>query len=314
MIAWFLACVPLPDPEPMDIPDGPVLAEWRRLAYIDAVLAGWAQDPEVELLTLGTSVEGRSLHGLRIRSDATPETAPGVLVTATLHAREWIAASSALHIAERLVERTDPTATEILERWEVVVVPVANPDGYRYSWTTDRLWRKNRSEHASGARGVDLNRNWGEAWGQTGSSPQPDNNNYRGEAAFSEPETAALRDFVVDEPHLQVHLDLHSPGQLALHPWGHTDRPSSVADSLVTLSTNAATAMEDLHGTPYDAGSFHERLYPGSGIAIDWTHAQGLDSLLFELRDRGQFGFRLADELREPAAEEAWVGFVTLTQ
>lgn len=42
------------------------------------------------------------------------------------------------------------------------MAPLLNPDGYEYSHTNDRMWRKNRSPPPSGSScwGVDLNRNW----------------------------------------------------------------------------------------------------------------------------------------------------------
>ena len=47
--------------------------------------------------------------------------------------------------------------------------------------------------------GVDLNRNYGFRFGfdDKGSSPDPCSEYYRGSAPFSEPETKAIRDFVV---------------------------------------------------------------------------------------------------------------------
>ena len=49
------------------------------------------------------------------------------------------------------------------------------PDGYLYTWSTDRLWRKNRRRNVgSTCRGVDSNRNWGYQWGSdNGSSGAP---------------------------------------------------------------------------------------------------------------------------------------------
>ena len=49
-------------------------------------------------------------------------------------------------------------------------------------------------------RGVDLNRNYGYGWGSndTGSSPNPCSATYRGESEFSEPETQAVRDFIIE--------------------------------------------------------------------------------------------------------------------
>ena len=60
------------------------------------------------------------------------------------------------------------------------------------------MHRKNRRNTNCGngtTRGVDLNRNFGYEWGanNTGSSPDPCSDVYRGESAFSEPETQAVR-------------------------------------------------------------------------------------------------------------------------
>lgn len=311
--AWILgwgACVPAP--EPPEPPSEPFLADWQGLAAFEAQLAWWGTQPGVTWESWGSSAEGRPLWALRIRGPDTPEQAPMALVTGLQHAREWIAGAAAMHIAERLIEGPDPQAREVLMGWEVVVVPVVNPDGYRYSWTTDRLWRKNRQPHQSGLVGVDLNRNWAEGWGEAGSSGVPASDNYRGEGAFSAPETAALMAQIEAEPRFALHLDLHSPGQLVLYPWGYTGEPSAEEAALSQRAGAAVAAMEAVDGQPFDAGSFHERLYPGAGVAIDWTHARGLESYLFELRDRGQYGFMLADELRRPGAEEAWAGFVAL--
>ncbi|QQP52967.1 Carboxypeptidase B, partial [Caligus rogercresseyi] len=45
------------------------------------------------------------------------------------------------------------------------IMPLVNPDGYEYTRTTSRLWRKNRAPPPKGSRcfGVDLNRNWNPA-------------------------------------------------------------------------------------------------------------------------------------------------------
>jgi murein tripeptide amidase MpaA len=35
---------------------------------------------------------------------------------------------------------------KILDRYQFVIIPVLNPDGYVYTWETDRNWRKTRSK------------------------------------------------------------------------------------------------------------------------------------------------------------------------
>jgi murein tripeptide amidase MpaA len=75
------------------------------------------------------------------------------------------------------------------------ILPVVNPDGYEYSHRTDRLWRKNRRGSGRCA-GTDLNRNFGYKWGGAGSSQVPCKEIFAGSHPFSEPETAALSNFV----------------------------------------------------------------------------------------------------------------------
>lgn len=76
------------------------------------------------------------------------------------------------------------------------ILPVANPDGYEYTFLTDRLWRKNRRKAGStGCLGVDLNRNFGYRWGGKGGSKDICHETYAGSGPFSEPETDAIRNF-----------------------------------------------------------------------------------------------------------------------
>jgi len=59
------------------------------------------------------------------------------------------------------------------------------------------MWRKTRSANNGACIGVDPNRNWGFRWGGEGASTSPCSETYRGPRPFSEPETAAIRDFIL---------------------------------------------------------------------------------------------------------------------
>jgi murein tripeptide amidase MpaA len=53
----------------------------------------------------------------------------------------------------------EPQNKDILENVDWYFVPVLNPDGYEYTHTEDRLWRKSRSlSNGADCVGVDLNR------------------------------------------------------------------------------------------------------------------------------------------------------------
>ena len=68
-----------------------------------------------------------------------------------IHAREWIAASTAFFLIDQLVEafgyadRSDDPRTHV----DYYIMPILNPDGYEYSRNSDRMWRKNRASCTS---------------------------------------------------------------------------------------------------------------------------------------------------------------------
>ena len=43
---------------------------------------------------------------------------------------------------------TDPRYADLLNMFDFFLLPVVNPDGYEFSHTTDRLWRKNRAPNS----------------------------------------------------------------------------------------------------------------------------------------------------------------------
>ena len=75
----------------------------------------------------------------------------------------------------------DPWATDVVNENVIWILPTMNPDGLEHVWTADNLWRKNRRDNGDGSFGVDLNRNWGFAWGwdNIGSDPDPSGETYR---------------------------------------------------------------------------------------------------------------------------------------
>ena len=79
----------------------------------------------------------------------------------------------ATYIIDSLLNNDVDNFTDTLN---IHILPSTNPDGYEYSQTSDRLWRKTRSNHNSIflCKGVDGNRNWGFHWAgmfYTGSPP-----------------------------------------------------------------------------------------------------------------------------------------------
>lgn len=283
--------------------------EYRDFRAISARLEELAAaHPErVTVHGIGSSLDGRPIWALRI-GGATDGATP-MLVNGTQHAREWISAMVTTCVADRLVTEydTNPAIRQFVDTTELWVVPVANPDGYQYSWSTDRYWRKNRRN----GHGVDLNRNFSVAWGDAGSSDRKRSEVYRGEHPFSEPETIALRDLALREQ-ISLHVDFHSYGQLLLYPWGYTAKPAPDRDRFAAIGDRMASAMFASHGTRYRLMSSIE-LYPTGGTMTDWAYGEAKAlSYTIELRPRGGRGFVLPPEEIEPTCDEGLAAVLAL--
>ncbi|MCW5936007.1 MAG: hypothetical protein KIT11_01705 [Fimbriimonadaceae bacterium] len=269
--------------------------------------------------TIGTSINGETMYAYRlgrpIRTGAKPEAS--FVILGLQHAREWVSGSVIMHVAKKTVEGlTTPQSTPFLTNQLVWIVPITNPDGYRYTWTNDRYWRKNRRNTGSGFFGVDLNRNWSVGWGgNNGSSGSRGSETYRGTAAFSEPETANVRDFVATLERVRGMIDFHSYSQLVLWPWGYQTSQPPTRNVLEPLAVKMVNSMN--FGARYSQGQTATTLYIASGVAPDFMYEtyNRAPSYTIELRDEGQFGFELPPSQISPTQDEAWAAFkVMLTE
>lgn len=111
-------------------------------AFLDALAA---THKHVKVFTIGRTAEGRAIKALELVNNATEP--DFVWLDALTHAREWITGSTMLYIIDQLAAgpRDGRQRASELFRKNYIIVPVVNPDGYVYTWTTNRMWRKNRS-------------------------------------------------------------------------------------------------------------------------------------------------------------------------
>ncbi|HEX6261676.1 MAG TPA: M14 family zinc carboxypeptidase, partial [Actinomycetota bacterium] len=178
-------------------------------------------------------------------------------------------------VAER--RAGNPEVKQLLETRELWFVPVVNPDGYEYTFTDDRLWRKNlRDNNGDGVitpgDGVDLNRNYPEHWNydEEGSSSQFASETYRGPAPASEPEVQAGVRLFDMLPKLRFAISYHSFGQLLLYTQGWQVQTPSADDPIYV----ALTGTDDDPAIPdFDPGVGAD-LYTTNGEFTDWAHGE----------------------------------------
>jgi murein tripeptide amidase MpaA len=164
----------------------PVSADTALVAaqeIIDAAMSyTWmdklARSPNIRKRTIGTSLQGRPIIAL------TTEESPGkklVVVLSRQHPPEVTGYLAMQAFVERVLDQST-LANEFRKKYEVVIVPMVNPDGVE-----NGHWR-----HSVG--GVDLNRDWGE---------------------FKQPETAVIGSYLKQKVHEQqakvyFGIDFHS--------------------------------------------------------------------------------------------------------
>lgn len=270
---------------------------------------------DVSLFTVGQSYLGEDIKGIRFGSS--PEK-HAVYIECGLHAREWITHAVCMYVAEKLLEglkNGDEVVTELLSKTYVYMVPDVNPDGYRYTWETDRMWRKNRQPNqGTSAMGTDLNRNWDADWGKCGASTNPSSNTYRGAHVWSAPEAAAVRDFVAklkrDGYKLQAAHDIHSYGDLLLRPrgWTYDDTPNDNIEK--ARGAKMCQAISEISGRTY-VNQKSIDLYCCSGLCGDWFAQETAQGSAFTFELRGEpGGFVLPPDQIRPNGEEIYAALI----
>lgn len=181
---------------------------------------------------IGESAAGRlPIWAVRISDNPEiDEDEPAVLFNGVHHAREPLGAFICADLMENILRSYDhdDRYRRYVDSLEIWLVPMVNPDGYKYiidKNTRYPWWRKNlRDNNGDGffdplIDGVDLNRNYGYNWGD-GDEDAPGSWFYHGRAAFSEPEVQSLRELARQE-NVLMGIDYHSYGESVLFPWGN---------------------------------------------------------------------------------------------
>ncbi|XP_047452857.1 carboxypeptidase A5 [Mugil cephalus] len=274
-----------------------------------------AENPNmVSKIVIGQSYEGRPLNVLKFSTGGTNR--PAIWIDTGIHSREWVTQASGTWFAKKIVTDygQDPALTAILDKMDIFLEIVTNPDGYQYTHTSNRMWRKTRKPNPySSCVGVDPNRNWDAGFGGPGASSNPCSETYFGPSPHSESEVKSIVDFVKSHNNIKAFISIHSYSQMLLYPYGYTTLAAPDKTELHNLAKKAITDLASLYGTRYKYGSIIDTIYQASGGTIDWTYNQGIKySYTFELRDTGYYGFVLPASQIIPTAKETWLALMAI--
>ncbi|XP_049997551.1 carboxypeptidase A1 [Alexandromys fortis] len=280
--------------------------------FIDQLVT---ENPQlVSKIQIGNTYEGRPIYVLKFSTGGTGR--PAAWIDTGIHSREWVTQASGVWFAKKITTdyEKDATLKAILDKMDIFLEIVTNPDGFVYTHKTNRMWRKTRSRtQGSLCVGADPNRNWDAGFGLSGASSNPCSDTYHGKSANSEVEVKSIVDFVKSHGKIKAFISIHSYSQLLLYPYGYKSEAVPNKDELDELAKSAVTALTSLYGTKYKYGSIIDTIYQASGNTIDWTYSQGIKySFTFELRDTGLRGFLLPASQIIPTAEETWLALLTI--
>jgi len=270
--------------------------------------------------SVGQSFNGRPINVFHISRAGSGRKA--YWIDATIHAREWIATATALKVIDNFARLADGNAVSLTTDYDWYIMPVMNPDGYAYTHTNDRLWRKNRRPNpGSICYGTDLNRNFNFRWGTDGVSHVPCSDIYCGPNGGSEPETIAVSDELRRlGPNLLATVTVHSYGNMWMFPWGNTvnfaGQTCDIAadhNDMMIVANAAANAVEATYNTRWERGNSCVVIYETTGGTDDYAKGAAGVKYAFCPELRGN-NFVIAASNITPSFNEFWAGIVAMAR
>ncbi|CAG9315630.1 unnamed protein product [Blepharisma stoltei] len=187
--------------------------------------------PDLSLITLGKSVDGNNIEGIKLlKADGINSSLrTKILITGSHSTLQLLSTTQVLYLLNFLTNDTNSDTLYLLETSEIYFIPVINVDSYiaagKYYITTQTFsdfYKNTKNTCKSNVQysGVDLFRNFDSHWGadDTGSSSDPCSGAYRGDSAFSEPETAALKT-LISTTSFKMWIHYSSYGNYVFYPY-----------------------------------------------------------------------------------------------
>jgi len=266
--------------------------------YLEDLIAS-NNDKQISSISVGKSYLGLDISGVKIGTGSRK-----FFFNGGQHAREWLTPPTVCYIATQLLL---PENQKYYDAFEWHLAPVMNPDGYQYTWTNNRLWRKNRAPTSNpSCVGTDLNRNWAYQWNTGGSSSNPCSDTFHGGAPFNAVETKAVSDYITAADPV-AYIDFHCCGQMWMQPWGYSCRDVPADNAAQQAGGEAAAAaIRATHGRNFAVGGVCQVIYQASGGSNDWTYGGANVKYSYAIEARGSFTSP-ASEIK-PCVEELWAG------
>jgi hypothetical protein len=210
------------------------------LQDIDGLVATFPQT--CTKLPLTATSGNRAVAALQVKGPTSGVRIP-VVIIGGVHAREWAPPDGVLSIVYPAFFKagvfyaaytiTAARVSGFLDRFNLIFLPLVNPDGRDHSLQVDKMWRKNRRiipQHTPPSRGVDIARNFPIAWdheryytpaaaAQAHVSTDSAFETYRGEPGTREVEALNVMSLVADH-RPEVFVDVHAAGRHVATPWG----------------------------------------------------------------------------------------------
>jgi hypothetical protein len=236
------------------------------IVSIASIGYAWENTRQLWLMQIGSTRNngGNGGHGLT----------PVLYVIGGQHPRDIATAavvmSYTLHLARNY--NLDPDVTWLVDHRTILLLPLANPDGYHQVYYNGySYWYKNTDsdDGCTDQRywGTDINRNYPFHWNEGGAGSNPCDSSYPGPSALSEPESRhILASINAMQPALV--LNLQAPGPSILYPWGWTAQPPPNAAGLHALGWQFAR----LNATPPQSVRTHNAEALISGILDDTVY------------------------------------------
>ena len=251
-------------------------------------------------VNFGKSYQGRPIVGLKISANITTKSSKVLFINTGMHAREWAGPSQMINLVQEILTLLEESSSSsryhfktLLSEIDLIALPHMNPDGYQYSWTTDRVWRRTRSDNKPVIEqiGVDPSRNFPVVWDRSDIDPYTDPNessrfdpnNYRGPSPASENCVEAFIDYFKNEIIKSyqdiAYIDVHCCAQSIFYPFGYQANDQITDEKnqrnfqvLEKISKKMADAAEKSSKKFFSHGPTYQIYGPVTGTSMDYVY------------------------------------------